>query len=234
MNIFVRQPSRRSGFTLLEVLVALTLFSMVLSLLYGTWKVLVQSNIAGLRIAANAQRARMTIQTVEEALNSAIFFNANAKHYAFLAEGSESHAQLSFVAHLSPSFPGSGHFDGERVRRVTFAVEPDSEGSNALMLYQNSILDQVAETVDAYPTLLARDVSRFDIAFFDTRKGSFKPDWGQSNSLPALVRIEIGFGRKSRFSDDPADSVIRYVRIPSAGVANEAQSGLPSANNPPR
>jgi prepilin-type N-terminal cleavage/methylation domain-containing protein len=215
------------AFTLLEVLVALTIFSLVLSLLYGSWRILIQSNAAGLRIAANAHRTRMTIQTIEEALNSAVFFNANARHYAFIAEGDSTYSALSFVSHLAPSFPGSGRFDGEKVRRVSFTVEPDENGSNALMLYQNSLLDQVGETAEAYPILLARDVSLFEVMFLDTRRGEFMAEWRQTNSLPPLVRVTVGFGQKSRFSKEPNDVVTRIIRIPSAGVAGEAQSGLP-------
>lgn len=220
------------AFTLLEVLVALTIFAMVLSLLYGTWKILVQSNAAGLRLAANAQRARMTIQTIEEALNSAVFFNANARHYAFLAEGDDTLSQLSFVAHLAPSFPGSGRYDGEQVRRLSFVVEPDGpSGENALKLYQNSIFDQVRDEVDAYPLVLANGVSLFQLRFWDMRRGEFSPEWKQTNTLPALVQVTVGFGRKGRFSSDPAETVTRIVRIPSAGVAGEAQAPMPGGNN---
>ncbi len=236
MNLGIRIGRvRRAAFTLLEVLVALTIFALVLSLLYGTWRILMQTNAAALRLAANAQRSRMTIQTVEEALNSAVFFNANARHYAFLSEASGDFSALSFVAHLGPAFPGSGHFDGEAVRRVSFTVEPDADGVNALMLYQNSLLDQVSENVSAYPIVLARDVSGFLVEFMDQRRGEFKPEWTQTNSLPALVRVSVGFGRKGRFSSDPAEVVTRLVRIPSAGVAGEAQAGPPGGNNvPPR
>ncbi len=234
MKLTVTDHRRASAFTLLEVIVALTIFALVLSLLYGTWKILVQSNIAGLRLAANAHRSRMTVQTVEEALNSAVFFNANAKHYAFLAEGGDVHSQLSFVAHLGPSFPGSGRFDGERVRRVTFAVEPDSNGSTSLILYQNSLLDQVADTVDAYPILLARDIALFEISYWDTRRGEFSQEWLQTNTLPALIRVSIGFGATTRFTKAPGELITRYIRIPSAGVAGEAQTGTPIAAPPPR
>ena len=94
---------------------------------------------------------------------------------------------------------------------------------------------QVSENVSAYPIVLARDVSGFQVEFMDQRRGEFKPEWTQTNSLPALVRVSVGFGRKGRYSSDPAEVVTRIVRIPSAGVAGEAQAGPPGGNNlPPR
>lgn len=234
MKLQAQRRAAQAGFTLIEVLVALTIFSVVLTLLYSSWRILIQSNAAGLRIAADAHRARMTIQTVEEALNSAVFFNANARHYAFMAEGDSTFSAISFVSHLAPSFPGSGRFDGEKVRRVSFAVEPDGDGNSALMMYQNSLLDQVGETADAYPILLAKNISLFEVQFLDTRRGELTPEWRQTNSLPPLVRVSIGFGQKSRFSKEPGEIVTRTIRIPSAGVAGEAQAGLPTANQPAR
>ncbi len=221
-----------SGFTLLEVLVALMIFALVLSLLYSSWKILMQSNAAALRMAANAQRSRMTIQTVEEALNSAVFFNANARHYAFLAGGEGNFSAVSFVAHLSDAFPATGFFDGERVRRVTFGVEPAPDGGSELVLRQNSLLAPPDNDVEGHAVVLAREVTVFELLYWDVRKGEFSPDWTQTNSLPALVQVTLGFGQRSRFSREPAETVTRIVRIPSAGVAGEAQSGAPGSLNP--
>ncbi len=225
----------RSAFTLIEVLVALLVFSMVLTLLYGTWRILMQSNAAGLRIAANAQRSRMTIQTIEEALNSAVFFNSNARHYSFLAEEDGGFSALSFVAHLSSAFPGSGHFDGQKVRRVTFTVAPDAGGSSSvLLLQQNSILSSLEDGAEPFPIPLANDISAFEVTFWDTRRSEFTSDWKQTNTLPALVRVVVGFGHQSRFNQQPAETIIRFIRIPSAGVAGEAQVGFPASTTLPQ
>jgi prepilin-type N-terminal cleavage/methylation domain-containing protein len=225
-------PQETHAFTLLEVLVALAIFAIVLSLLYGTWRILMQSNAAGLRLAANAQRQRNAIQAIQEALDSAVLFAANARHYSFLADNEGGPSALSFVAHLSPSFPGSGFFEGEQVRRVTFTVEPDADGRPALFLRQNSILDQVADDPRTFPVLLARDVFAFEVAFWDPRKNEFQPSWTQTNTLPAAVRVSLSFGPSSTTALPSTETVTRIVRIPSAGVASEAQAGLPAPPNP--
>ena len=232
MNPVVRNRGANTAFTLLEVLVALAIFAIVLSLLYGTWRILMQSSSAGLRLAANAQRQRTAIQVLQESLDSAVLFAANARHYSFLADSGGGQSALSFVAHLAPSFPGSGFFEGEQVRRVTFTVEPDSNGSQALFLRQNSILDQISDDPRTFPVLLANDVSLFEVGFWDGRKNDFIPEWTQTNSLAPLVRVTLGFGRKSSFSSSPTEIVTRVVRIPSAGVAVEAQTGMPQGIPP--
>jgi len=235
MNSMLTPRPVRSGFTLLEVLVALSIFALVLGLLYGTWKVLVQGNLAGLRLAADAHRTRMTVQTIEEALNSAVRFDRNRTYYGFSAEGADGVPQLSFAAHLASSFLGSGRFNGQKVRRVTFRVESSPGGSSVLMLYQKSILADLAPEDPGYGMPLAQDVSAFEVTFPDPRLGieKFVPEWKNTNSLPPLVRIDIGFGQKSRFSKEPAEVVTRFIRLPSVGVAGDAQSGLRAAALPP-
>lgn len=219
--------NRFAAFTLLEVLVALSIFSIVLGLLYGTWRIVMQSSGAALRLAGNAQRQRTAVQVLQESLDSAVLFAANARHYSFLADSSGGQSALSFVAHLAPSFPGSGFFEGEQVRRLTYTIEPDPSGSPALYLRQNSILDQVSDDPRTFPVLLATEVALFEVAFWDTRKSAFVPEWTLTNSLPPLVRVTLGFGRKSSSSQSTMEVVSRIVRIPSAGVAAEAQTGLP-------
>ena len=56
MNPVVRNRGANTAFTLLEVLVALAIFAIVLSLLYGTWRILMQSSSAGLRLAGMLQK----------------------------------------------------------------------------------------------------------------------------------------------------------------------------------
>ncbi len=61
--------SIRSGgaFTLIEVMVAVLILGMVLASLYGTWRIILTSTEAALRITARAQRARMATATIEQA-----------------------------------------------------------------------------------------------------------------------------------------------------------------------
>lgn len=215
------------AFTILEVLVALFIFAAVLVSLYATWKLILQSNAAGLAIAANAQRSRMAIQTVEEAVGSAVLFNNNT-NYAFIADTSGNFAAVSLVGHLSDSFPASGRFEGERIRRVTFMVENGPDGTPALMMRQNSMLAADTDTVESYPVLLAKDVSLFTMDFWDVRKNEFVAEWLNPRQLPPLVRISLGFGVRKRLRTEPDELVTRIVRIYGVGVDGALQGGAPT------
>src|SRR5262245_57531002 len=91
-------PQRRRStvaFTLLEMLVSITIFGMVLAGLYSTWALVLRGNAAALRLAAEAQRARMTVRAVEDALVAAEMFPQNGRYYTFLADTSGPFAALS-------------------------------------------------------------------------------------------------------------------------------------------
>jgi prepilin-type N-terminal cleavage/methylation domain-containing protein len=217
-----------AGFTLIEVLVAMFIFVGVMASLYATWKITLRSNAAALRLTAEAQRSRMAMRTVEDALVSAEMFVQNARHYAFLADTSGSFSALSLVGHMSDSFPGSGYFNDERVRRVTFTVESTDQGRNDLVLRQNSMLAQLDEGQDTYPLVLARDVTLFQLEFWDARRGEWAAEWLFTNQLPVLVRVSLGVGRgPGNQSKQPDQLETRVVRLPAVGVTLDAQGGRP-------
>ena len=181
------------AFTLLELLVAMFVFAMVLTSLYMTWRVLMRSNVAALELAAEAQRKRLAVQTIEEALNAAVLFAASPTNYAFIADTTGAAAALSFVAHLGTGFPGSGRFDGESVRRLWFQVEPGPGGDGWLVMRQASMLAALDDPTQAFPVPLSRNVSEFRLEFWDERQGEFAEEWTLTNRLPALVRMTLGF-----------------------------------------
>lgn len=219
---------RVAAFTLIEMLLAIVIFGMVLSLLYSSWRIILQSNAAGLKLAADAQRTRLAMQTVEEALSSAVLFAGNATNYVFLADSAGRYASLSFVAHLGDSFPGSGRFDGERVRRLWFTVENNREGIPELVLRQNSMLGVMDDLQQAFPIVLAKHLSAFQVEFWDERRREFSAEWLQSNRLPAVVLISMEIAPPAgRTGTRPPEVMTRLVRLPAVGVANEAQGGVP-------
>src|SRR5262245_34103667 len=82
--------TRVSAFTLVEILIALGIFSMVLAAIYSTWTAILRASKVGRDAAAAVQRARMAGRTIEESLGSVQSFGAHQQfhpeYYAFLAK----------------------------------------------------------------------------------------------------------------------------------------------------
>jgi len=224
---------RASGFTLIEVLVATFIFAIVLASLFGTWRVIARSTETALKLASEAQRTRVALQSLESALGAAQLFQANAPLYSFIADTSGNYAALSFVSTLPDSFPGSGYFGGQRLRRLTVQVEQSAEGGNDLILRQNAVLAPPEVELDTHPLVLARNVSLFQLEFWDRQKNEFAVEWLRTNLIPPAIRLTIGYGVASRFSREPSELVTRTVRLPDNVVGADLQGGSaapPGAN----
>lgn len=229
--------SRHDAFTLVEVMVAVFILALVLTSLYATWRIILSSTEAALKITARAQRARMTTTTIEQALLSAMLSQNNVKLYSFIGGNSGKFSDVSFVASLGDSFPGSGVFGEERVRRIEFLTEPGDSGGNDLVLRQHSIFDLPEKAGNPYPITLAHDVTAFQLDYWDGRQRKFIDEWSgpHTNELPQIVRLTLGFGSVGRFAQRPAEVITRVIRIPSSTIPGNLQPGrgLPGAGLPP-
>ncbi len=213
------KPMRKhpaTAFTLVEVLLAMAVLGLIITAIYSSWMSVMRGSKAGLDAAAEAQRERIARQTVETAISSAILFQLNSRYYYFMADTTdEKFAMLSFVARLPDSFPGSGLFPNEPVRRVTFAVE-----SGVLTLRQSSVLLPTNTTEEPFRIVLASNVLAFGMEFWDTNLNDFVSEWTATNTLPKMMRASLGFGKQD---GGGGHLVAAVVALPSEGVPASVQ-----------
>ncbi len=111
-----------AAFTLLEVMIAITIFSIVLGTIYSTWLLIMRASKVTQTVAAQVQRQRVAIRTIEEGLTSIQSFQASMKYYTFIVDNGQT-PMLSFTARVSGDFPRNGKFGDFDVRRLTFSLE---------------------------------------------------------------------------------------------------------------
>src|SRR5271154_4321366 len=97
-----------AGFTLIEIMVSIAIFMLIMVGVIACWKCIVNGKIIAEDAAAAAQRARIGIKTVEDALTTAEISTANIQYYAFLTDTSSKFASLSLAGRPPSDFPGSG------------------------------------------------------------------------------------------------------------------------------
>jgi prepilin-type N-terminal cleavage/methylation domain-containing protein len=212
----------RSGFTIVEVMMAIAIFGMAVLAIYEIWMAVIKASQAGLSAAAQAQRARVSIKAIEDALTTAQMFSANGKYYYFLADTSdEKSGSLSFVARLPASFPGVGHYGDRIVRRVSFFT--DAEGN--LFVTQLPMMVAEDKDIEPYRLQLAKDVTLFMFEFWDEQKKEYVNEWAKTNQLPKLVRVALGLGSAGHNSKVPQDLVTRTIAMASTAVRGEWQAG---------
>ncbi|HEY6227175.1 MAG TPA: prepilin-type N-terminal cleavage/methylation domain-containing protein [Verrucomicrobiae bacterium] len=203
--------SRGGGFTLIEIMIAITIFAVVMAAIYSTWSSILRGSRVGMKAATEVQRMRVSVRALEEALGSAVMYVDNAKYYTFATDTSGNTAYISFVARLPGSFPGSGLFGDQELRRVCFYVEDGN-----LMLRQAPLLEATKRIGKPYEIALAPNVSLFDMEFYDGMANKWYAEWISTNQLPKMVRIALSFSPNTQ-GRRPENITIRS--IPLAGVA---------------
>src|SRR5687767_3602344 len=223
------------GFTIIEVMLAIGIFSMILLSIYSVWTGILRASKAARSAADNAQRARISMRAISDALTTAQMFTANMPpqskddYYSFIADMSGDYGSLSFVAHLPANFPGVGRFGDHVVRRITFSIKPGEDGGLDLVMEQGPMLNymRIFETdYEPYSLVLAKDVQLFGFEFWGqnpkTAQWEWVNEWNSTNSLPLLVHVGLGLGKTSK-AGESQDVVHRYIALPATAVQPDWQ-----------
>jgi type II secretion system protein J len=207
------------AFTIVEVLVAIGIFGMIMLAIYSSWSAILRGSRLGLTAAAEVQRTRVALQALEQSLGSAVMYADNPEYYSFFADTAGNYAFLSFVARLPESFPGSGLFAGQTVRRVTFQVDRDKN----LTLSQSTLLDISDKP---YTIKLAPNTRLFAVEFYNQRRNEWLPEWISTNQLPVMMRVALDFGDKA----DP-NRAVPIRSIPLTATSFSRVGGARGARN---
>ncbi len=202
------------AFTLLEVLVAISLFALIMIGVISCWEAIIKGTEAGRKAAAAAQRARVSIKAIEVALTTAEISSSNIEYYAFMADTSSKFATLSVAARLPAAFPGSGLFGDNVMRRVTFDVEKGPDNLDDLVMNQSPLLMMTSDDYPPYPITLARDVSSFNLEFWSPTENDFLTEFLATNQFPPMIRVTIGVGHSATDPSIPYELVTRVISMP--------------------
>jgi type II secretion system protein J len=215
------------------MLIAISIFSLVLTAIYSSWTAILRSAKSGHQLAATVQRSRIVVRVLEDSLGSAMSFAQNNVYYGFVGQnGSE--ASLSFVARLSKSFPRSGKFGDLDVRRVTFAIEPGPMSGKQLVLRQCPLMMDWDIDEKNHPLVLAKNVKDFQMQFWDQRQQDWVDEWKQTNSLPKGIMVTLRLA-DTALAQAAQEEVTRIIQLPANSVAPiwQMPRGMPGQGGTP-
>jgi hypothetical protein len=193
-------------------------------------------------VANQSQRQRITLRTIEDSLMAIQSFQASPQYYSFVLENGSS-PLLSFTARVPDVFPRNGKFVNPNtgrdfnLRRLTYTVEPAANGEKNLVLRQNPVLMDMDEDEQKYPIVLAENVQKFSVECWDPQKQDWADEWLDTNSLPAMLRVELVTGSTTTDAKAPPVTVTRLLSMPSQpmpAAAQNGQGGGPPGGNQPR
>lgn len=219
-------------------MIAIGIFMMIILAIYSVWMGIIKASLAARSAANSAQRARISMRAIEDALTTAQMFTANMPpqsqipYYAFEGKMDGDFGSLSFVAHLPATFPGVGRFGDQIVRRVTFTCERAKDGTIDLVMRQGPMLMAAEKDFEPYSLVLAKDVQMFGFEFWGqpdpikkANEWDWMDHWDSTNSLPSLVRVGLAVGKTAK-AGEGQDLVVKVVALPAHAVQPEWQNAF--------
>lgn len=211
-----------AAFTLLEVLIALSIFLLLIVGIYASWSQIHRATRVGLEAAADNQRKRVAMRALEQSLGSVKYFLANETNYTFIADLDGDSSFLSFVSHLPDTFPRSAIFEHQPMRRVSFSVQNGTNGLGQLVLRQQPFLYEANIDDDENPLKLANDLRSFYVEYLpDGEDAEWQDYWDLTNDLPVMARVTLTFQYENRGEE----AHTKLISLASSPVPMEFQLG---------
>jgi len=221
---------RSRGFTLVELLLAITLLSILLALAYGGLHAATRATDRGQKILEESGRLRMAHQFVRKQLNQAIplaFVQGDeatldsVEPEVFLGSA----RSIRFVGPM----PGYLGFGGPQVQQLSVV-----DGGNGMeLVLEHTLLQGFEESrlTERDPILLIDHISFAEFQFLQQGEdGEWMPwtdTWEEVGTLPAAIALDIEF-EEGTYSDWPL--LVAAVRIdPSVVSRVEEDDGYQSA-----
>lgn len=221
--------SRRGGFTLVEIIVAVTVLVLAMTVIVLTFSNISRAWRDGTGAAANLNHADAILDQLVSGLRSAYFKkgdNNKASVYGFWLEndgsGPSARDSISWVktgsALVDPDAP-----EGSTLHRIVFTVEEDEQGraGGAIKTWRPFGQPDEFDSEKLPYTLVSSSVAGFDCEV-STNVSSFgeiewEEDWEETNRIPQYVHLSLFLKPADKNGD--LLKVERIVHIPVAPLS---------------
>jgi len=227
-NSELRTVPNSEGFTLLEVLVASAILSMVLAILYGVFSQTLTSTQRAEEQSAQSRAARIVLLRIGDDLQASFpFAPDNPRFVGKTSRGQQfSDAFLSFVS-LS-GLPLTSESHAGDCYEIEYELVPDPHSAPARQLVRRARFtpttpDSAAGRLSEGETLpLLTGVQGLRLRFFDGR--AWHDEWGKEQTqtkLPRAVEVELYLARKKTGASHQEEETVTFstlVDLPLAGT----------------
>ena len=205
---------RSSGFTLLELMVAIVILTIAMSIAFEAFSATIRGWKRGTEVFEGIKHGDFAMNQIASALNSTFYFaNAN-KIYAFKAEKNNLQGlpadEISFVTANGAFMPTDSPLS-VGPHRLNLYIDNDDDGNPALFVLAMPAIADYEEYVDdsqAEPMLVSRAIQGFEIMFWDKENEDWTDEWDKENSIPERIYIAVFVP-----SDDEYEEPIKFERI---------------------
>ncbi len=242
MNVHTRSMNRnapksrsfaRSGFTLLEVMVAIVILVVVMSIAFEVFSATLRGWKRGTEVADGIKHGDFAMNELVSALDSTIYFFNPRKVYAFLVEKDSTLGipsdRISFVTASSAFMPPYSPYEKGPHRLKLFIDIDDTDAPALYALPMPAVADPETfeEDYTTEPILVSRSISGLEILFWDKNAEEWTEEWEADNSIPERIQVTLYVT-----SADPTEEPILFTRVIEIPVFNSVAERLRSPASP--
>lgn len=189
--MLIQNNSKQHGFSLIEMLLAITLMAMILALVYGGMRATTRASLRGELLIAETQSMRMTHQFVSRQIHQMLPLPWEGEgEDAVMFEGDS-----KSITWIGP-MPGYLGFGGPQLQRLELG-----RGDNGQELhFRHAVLNEgTADLEGQDPIVLMQGVEHLNFEFLkpndegDDEQADWQGDWDIPDSLPLALRMVLGF-----------------------------------------
>lgn len=212
----------RRGFTLLEVLIAVAIMTMISTLIFTAFSSLKRSKDGISRVSERYREGRMALSRIARELESAyvsrhvpININIATVKTAFIGEPGAPADRLDFTAFINRRLDRDSAESDQAEVSYFGHEDPANDGVIDLIRRINPRLD-LEPAEGGLGQVLARDIDLFNLSYLDPLTGQWVDDWnstealGQFERLPFQIHVMLVLNGGGRLSGEDDRSTITF------------------------
>ncbi len=224
------KPQTTCGFTLLELMAAMVLLTIAMSIAFQAFSGTIRAWKRGTEVIEGIKHGDFAMSQLATALNSTIYFYNARKNYAFKMERETVSGlpadRISFVTASSAFMP-----EGSPLRRgphrIEIYIDEDEKGTPSLFSIAFPAIaneEEAEDEYDAEPYLISRSVQGLEILLYDEELEDWTTDeWDKENAIPERLKLTLFVA-----SEDENEEPIEFTRVIDIPVAPSVNARLTS------
>jgi general secretion pathway protein J len=218
------------GFTLLELLVAISILAMVSVLIYGAFAAMRKSKEGLERVQERYREGRMAMQRLSRDIESSYLSlhvpldtRLVVQKTAFIGKRGTPTDRLDFNAFSNTRRDRDAH-ESDQAEISYFGSDNPEKGSTLDLVRRTSTHPDLDPQHGGRIEVLATDIDLFQLEYLDSQSGMWNESWdstqatGQPNRLPLQVRITLILNSGERSRADAGRGRIRFMTVVSIPI----------------
>lgn len=215
------------GFTLVELLVALTVTALAFAIVWQTFVAVTKAWRRGGQVTDEIRHGDFVMDQLVSALRSAAYFPLKPDRYGLWFDNRSERDQLSWVTSGTAFIPPDSPL-AMGVHRIMVGIEPNRDGDDSFTVRAFAHLSEEIDKNDVDAWHISSRVKGFDVRIWNVQEERWEDEWEDTNKIPGLVEVTLFMTPLERY--EPPIKISRLVQIPLGPVVT---STLPVATGQP-